>query len=233
MILSTTKTKAMKPVMLRSLSLFGVSVILALSAAAQEEPKVKINDHEYKYKSEDVKVKLQREEDKYKTPGLKIKDNGRERKVKGWVKPMRITTTERTVIKTGETQVATTEHLAPATASVEPATPKTATVKKSATRKYASRKATSQKRIAARKTNSKHRYAVHRKAVRHSASQPKQVAAVQTVYVHDTVFITRVDTVLRLQRMNTYSGYRVPRGDFKKVKFKRDNDGRVWMKRKE
>jgi hypothetical protein len=32
---------------------------------------------------------------------------------------------------------------------------------------------------------------------------------------------------------NTYTGYRVPRGNFKKVKLKKDKaNGDVWMKRK-
>jgi hypothetical protein len=166
--------------------------------------------------------------------------------VKARVKPMRPTTTVRTVVKTGETQIRAKEHLAPL--PVEPtastpapvvsekvAVPKTAAVKKTSTRKYATSKRSHHKRTAAR-THKAHRYIVRTKIVRDTVyvpSPPERVVTTQPVYIHDTVFVTRVDTVLHMRTTNTYGGYRVPRGDFKKVKLKRDKDGEVWMKRKE
>jgi hypothetical protein len=239
----------MKHTMLKTLSILGISLMMTASVAAQEEPKVKVNDNEYKYKSEDLKMKGNEEESKYKAKDLKIKENDEERKVKGKVKPMRLTTTERTVMKTGETQIRAKEQLAPIN-TLEPvvpaptpvvveqvAVPKTAsTVKKTGTRKYAAKKSTARKHIAARKSSTAPRTIVRTKIVRDTVyvpSPPPQMLATQTEYVHDTVFITRVDTVLRMQSTNNYAGYRVPAGDFKKVKLKKDKDGDVWMKRKE
>jgi hypothetical protein len=225
----------MKGTILRSVSALGLSLIISLSATAQDEPKVKNNHHEWKYKSNDLKVKLQKDEDKYKAGDLKIKENSNERKVKGYVKPMRLTKSEKVMVKTGETTVWTSPHQEAAMTSEDQSTTETASVKKSTTRKYAAR-GVHHKRTAARKTSSTHKYAMHKKTVRHyaahTASQPEKIVK-QTEYLHDTVFVTRVDTVVRIERMNTYAGYRVPRGDFKKVKLKRDRDGRVWMKRKE
>lgn len=222
--------------MMKSLSLLSAALMMMLSAAAQQEPKEKVGHHEYKYKSDDLKVKLQKDEDKFKTGSLKVKENCCERKVKGWVKPMRVTRTEKTMIKTGETQVWTSTHPAPDMTTNQTTETKTTSVRKATTHRYAGRMK-SHKRLAARKTSAKHRYAAHTRKVRHyaahSSNRQSAAVAVQPQYLHDTVFVTRVDTVVRLERMNTYSGYRVPRGDFKKVKLKRDRDGRVWMKRKE
>jgi hypothetical protein len=239
------KRTAMKNIMLRSLSLIGISLTMALSVAAQGDIKTKTGDKENKYKSEDRKIKEEKEEAKYKSTGLKIKDEKHERKIKGKVRPMQVTATERTEVKTGETQVMTKEHLEPLTtesvvsepATVEPvAVPKTATVKKNTTRKYAASKSIHHKRIVARKTNMARKYVVRTRIVRDTVfvpSPPEKIVSTQTEYVHDTVLVTRVDTVIRMQTKNTYAGYRVPRGDFKKVKLKREKDGEVWMKRKE
>jgi hypothetical protein len=216
--------------------MLGVCLMMAASASAQQEPKEKVGKHEYKYKSDDLKVKLQKDEDKYKAGSLKVKENSNERKVKSLVKPMRISKTEQTTIKTGETQVWTSRHEAPSATNEETTATKTSTVRKSGGRKYAAR-STAHRRTAARKTSTARKYAAHTRKARHhrtyAASQQQRVTATQPQYIHDTVYVTRVDTVVRIQRMNTYSGYRVPRGDFKKVKLKRDKDGRVWMKRKE
>jgi hypothetical protein len=209
--------------------------MIAAAAHAQSEPKVKNNHHEWKYKSDDYKVKLQKDEDKFKTPGLKIKENSNERKIKGYVKPMRLTKTEKTIVKTGETQTWTSRQDNPTMMSDERTATETKQIRKHNTRRYAA-KTSAHKRVAVRKTSKQHKYAFHKKTMKHYAAHTtrQQTKVVkETQYVHDTVFVTRVDTVIKIQRMNTYSGYRVPRGDFKKVKFKRDRDGRVWMKRKE
>ena len=247
----------MKTKMIRSLSLFCIFLVMALSVAAQEDTKVKTSDKvskykseglkikdkkdEEKYKSADLKIKNKEDEEKYKSADLKIKDKEDERKVKAKVKPMQKTYSERTRIKTGETQVRVKEHLEQvdaAPAEPEPAAAEQvavakipATVKKTTTRKYTAKKAVVH--TAARKTP--HRYIVRTKIVRDTVfvpSPPERV--VSTEYKHDTVSVTRVDTVVKMQTQNTYTGYRVPRGDFKKVKLKRDkNNGDVWMKRKE
>jgi hypothetical protein len=256
----------MKNVMLRSLSVLGIPLMMALSATAQEQPKVKVTNDEYKYKSDDVKIKATEDEgkyksrdvkvketedeSKYKSENLKVKETEDERKVKAKVTPMRPTSTERTVIKTGETQVRTKEHILPLT-SPEPqvpatttpaiegqvAVPKTAaTVKKPAAKKYAATKSTTRKRTTARKPATATKYIVREKVVRDTVyvpSPPETIVARQTEYVRDTVVVTRVDTVVKTQVANTYGGYRVPAGDFKKVKLKKDKDGEVWMKRKE
>src|SRR5437899_980861 len=112
---------AMKNTMLRSLSLLSISLMMALSVAAQDEPKVKTSDKEDKYKSENLKTKDKKDEAKYKSAELKMKDKKEARKVKGKAKPMTKTSTERTEIKTGETHVMTKEHFEPVT--VEPAVP--------------------------------------------------------------------------------------------------------------
>jgi hypothetical protein len=239
----------MKSTILRSLSLLGLSLMMTLSVAAQDVPKVKVNDNEYKYKSDDLKVKANGEEAKYKSEDLKIKENDNETKIKGTVRPARPRTTERTLIKIGETHVRTKEHIQPisttepGSTAVAPATleqvavPKTAaTVKKPVTKKYAAKKSTPRKKVAARKTNTAPRTIVRTQVVRDTVfvpSPPERVVSTQTEYVRDTVVVTRVDTVERIQTTDTYAGYRVPAGDFKKVKLKKDKDGEVHMKRKE
>ena len=90
-------------------------------------------------------------------------------------------------------------------------------------KKTATRKGSSHKRIAARKTNTARKYVVRTKIVKDTVfvpSPPETVVSTQTDYVHDTVLVTRTDTVVKTQTANTYAGYSVPRGDFKKVKLK-------------
>jgi hypothetical protein len=238
----------MKNTMLRSLTLLGISLVMALSVAAQEDSKVKTSDKESKYKSEDLKIKAKKEEGKYKAEDLKIKDEGEARKVKGRARPMQKTKMERTEIKTGETQVQTKEHMEP----IEPVTAEppanepvvgeqltvptvTTPAKKTVTHKYAASKSMHHKPTASR-TNSRPRYIVRTKTVRDTvfvASPPEKVVSTQTEYVHDTVTVTRVDTVEKMQKENIYTGYRVPRGNFKKAKLKKNrDDDEVWMKRK-
>lgn len=236
--------------MLRSLSLLGISMAMGLSVAAQGDIKVKTGDNETKIKSEDLKIKEESAEGKFKARDLKMKDEKSERKIKAKVQPMRISATERTVIRTGETQVRTKDHLAPIAEPVT-ATPSvpapvaveqvdmskaTGTVRKATSRKYAARRSTAHKRTTGHKGNTARKYVVRTKIVRDTVfvpSPPERIVATQREYVHDTVLVTRVDTVVRMQTTNTYAGYRVPKGNFKKVKLKREKDGDVWMKRKE
>jgi hypothetical protein len=235
----------MKNRMVRSIALLGISVMMTLSVAAQDQPKVKVSDKEVKYKSEDVKIKEKKEETKYKSADVKVKEKEGETKIKAAnVKPMQRTSTERSTLKTGETRVRTQEQLKPlpvekeaveATPAPQVAVPDLPKVKKTTTRKYAARKTTVQKPTVAHKTNAAPRTIVRTKVVRDTvivASPPEKV--VSTEYVHDTVTVTRVDTVEKVKTRNTYNGYDVPRGDFKKVKLKRDpKTGEVEMKRKE
>jgi hypothetical protein len=235
----------MKNRMMRSFALLGISVMMTLSVAAQDEPKIKVSDKESKYKSEDLKIKEKKEEVKYKSADLKVKDENDKRKIKARVTPMQKTSTERTVIKTGETNVRTKERLEPVSltpADAEPAAVRqvavpeiSAPVKKTATRKYTARKNTVHKPAGAPKTNTVRKYVVRTKVVRDTVlvpSPPERIVSKE--YVHDTVTVTRVDTVVKTKIQNTYTGYPVPKGDFKKVKLKRDeNGGDVWMKRKE
>ena len=270
----------MKNKIIRSLSLFGLSLMMGFSVAAQEGVKVKTGDEEVKYKSQDAKLKVQEEESKYKSKDLKVKanneesklksddrkvkvqdqeskyksadlkvkENENETKIKGTVRPMKRTKREQTEMKIGETQVRTREHITPietekVTPSTTPATLEqvdvsktTATVKKIAPRKYAAKKGTYHKRTAARKSNKAPKTIVRTKVVRDTVFVPspaERIVSTQTEYVRDTVFVHRVDTVVKTQTTNTYAGYPVPAGDFKKVKLKKDKDGEVQMKRKE
>jgi hypothetical protein len=245
----------MKNTMLRSLSLLGIGLMLSLSVAAQKEPKVKTSEDETKYKSEnlktkqkkdenkyksaDIKVKEKKDETKYKGDDMKMKDEDDKRKLKARVEPMERTRREHTVIKTGEPDVMTKQHIErvvipppePAPVVAAPiAPPKVeAPVKKATPRKYAARKA-------APKRNTGQKVVYRTKVVRDTVfvpTPPERVVSVEKEFIHDTVSITRVDTVFRMATENTYTGYSVPRGDFKKVKLKTDDDGEVWMKRKE
>ena len=250
----------MKNTMLKSISLLGISVMMALSVAAQE-PKVKTTDKESKYKSEDLKIKDKTDKDKYKTDDAKIKDKEDETKyksadmkiknkkdetkIKGKVKPMQRSMRERTVIKTGETHVKTQEHIEsldvtpatePVVAEQEPVQVPdiSATVKKSTVRKHTVRKHVAPKTAVVSKTTTPVKYITRTKIVRDTVYVPSPPeTVVQKEYVHDTVSLSRVDTVIKVQTQNTYTGYSVPRGNFKKVKLKRDKEtGDVYMKRK-
>ena len=245
----------MKTTMIRSLSVFCVFLMMALSVAAQEDTKMKTSDKESKYKSEDLKIKDKKDEEKYKSADLKmkdkkdeekyksadlkIKDKKDERKIKGRVKPMQTTMKERTEMKTGETQVRVQEHPEPLVAPVvsEPVVQEPVAVTKipAPVKNVAVRKHTVRKTALATRSNKRPRYIVRTKIVRDTVfvpSPPEKV--VSTEYLHDTVSVSRVDTVIKMQNENTYTGYRVPAGNFKKVKLKRDkNNGDVWMKRKE
>lgn len=249
----------MKNSIVRSLSLLGISLMMTLSVAAQDVPKEKITDKEDKYKSEDLKTKDKKDKkDKYKTADLKIKDkkdeskvkeeamkikeDGNERKIKGRVRPMAASRSEQSELRTGEEHVTTTEHFDPlitdepvvSEPSVAPVVvPEvTAPVKKTYAHKYTHRKSTPVKYAA--NSSNRPRYIVRTKVVRDTVFVPGEpVVTTQTQYIHDTVSVTRVDTFIKAEKENTYTGYRVPNGDFKKVKLKKDNDGDVWMKRKE
>jgi len=235
----------MKTTMLRSLSLFIVSVLMAFSVAAQDEAKVKIKEKKDKYKSEDLKIKDNRDESKYKADGMKIKEGDGTTKMKAHVVPMNATYKSKTELKTGETNVMTKEHPTPIKAMVPepeptvvnevqvPETP--APVTKTTTHRYVAKK-TAHKPVT-RSTGPKPRYIVKTKVIRdtvYTPSAPERVVTVDTQYLHDTVSMTRVDTVIKREKENTYTGYAVPRGNFKKVKLKKDKQtDEVRMKTKE
>jgi hypothetical protein len=214
------------------------------------DEKVKLQRQEDKYKGDGLKVKENENELKVKGDGLKMKENENEKKVKAKVAPMHPTSTERVEMKTGSTEIKASEHMAPITETQvyrEPAPPtpvavQKVTVAKSSAdvkpmRKHVASKSTARKRVAVRNTNAP-RTIIKTKVVRdtvtvYTPGPTERVVSTQTEYLHDTVTVTRVDTVVRMQTNNTYSGYSVPRGDFKKVKLKKDKDGEVHMKRKE
>ena len=204
-----------------------------------DDDKVKVKKDEIKVKSGDDKYKHKKDEIKYKTEDLKVKDEKGERKIKGVVEPMQPTLTERTHVSTGETNVTTKTHVekmndrtvipapvvtppAPVAKAPEPAP------KKTTTRKYAARKTTPKKSGA--------RNVVRTKVVRDTVfvpTPPETIVHTEREVIRDTVTVTRVDTVVKIQKENTYTGYSVPQGNFKKVKLKRDDNGEVWMKRKD
>jgi len=220
--------------------------MMAISVIAQEPAKLKANDKEAKYKSEDLKVKSKKEEGKYKATDLKMKDEKEKGKVKAVVHPMHRTMMQQTDLKTGETQVKTKEQIERIEAPVLPATPAEPTVatqltvpeipapvKKVAVHKHLAAKSTYRKPVAVRKTNAP-RYVVRTKVVKDTVYVPSlPIVTTNTEYIHDTVEVTRVDTFTKVQTQNTYTGYNVPRGNFKKVKLRKDKyDDGVHMKRK-
>jgi|GEM_PF-3608162 hypothetical protein len=205
-----------------------------------DDDKVKVKKDEIKVKSGDEKYKYKKDEIKYKTDDLKVKDEKGERKIKGVVEPMQPTLTERTHVTTGETNVTTKTHVekmndrtvipAPAVVPQVPVAKAPAPApKKTTTRKYAARKTTPKKSTGARTV-------VRTKVVRDTVfvpTPPETIVHTEREVVRDTVTVTRVDTVVKIQKENTYTGYAVPQGNFKKVKLKRDDNGEVWMKRKD
>ena len=210
----------------------------------EDDLKVKEKKDETKYKDDDLKIKVKKDESKYKEAGLKVKDEANERKVKGEAHPMRKSMSERTVLKTGEEKVTTKEQIAPVaveTTTIEPIAapapvPVMATPVKKPVRKYTAHKKSTAKPVATAKPNTGVKYITRTKVVRDTVyvpSEPERIVSTQTEYLHDTVTVTRVDTVTKIQKVNTYTGYNVPKGDFKKVKLKRDKkDGTVHMKTK-
>jgi hypothetical protein len=243
----------MKKMIRKTLLLLSLPLVMSLSAVAQSEPKVKVDEKEMKYKGDDVKVKEKKDELKYKSAdlkvkekeeqtkikgeNLKIKEDDEERKVKAKVEPMQRTKVVETHIKTGETDVRTKRHIEPVASQTTIIQPEV--VKVSApepAKKVAAKKPAAKKRVVARKTTKPRAGYVRTKIVRDTVfvpTPPERIVTTNTEYIHDTVTITRVDTVIKMQTENTYTGYSVPRGNFKKVKLKQDDDGEVWMKRKD
>jgi hypothetical protein len=231
----------MKNRMLRSLSLLCIPVMMALSVSAQQPSKLKAKDKDNKYRTEDLKIKDKEKGGKYTDYKVTEKDKG---KVKGIVHPMNRTMYERTDLKSGETQVRTKQHIERVEEplpEVTPATPIVATEvsvnpmplpeKKVAVHKRVAPK-TMHKSVAVRRPAVK--YVTRTKLVRDTVFVPSDpIVRTNTEYIHDTVELTRVDTFTKVQTQNTYTGYRVPRGNFKKVTLKKDkNTGEVYMKRK-
>jgi hypothetical protein len=243
----------MKNTFLGTIVIFGASIMLSTAVSAQE-PKTKIEKHENKYKSEGLKVKEEKKESKYKSEDLKVKEEKKETKVKGTLRPVSGTRmTEHTEKITGKTEITPVESKEVKSVTMETLqTPvvaeKTETVKAITAKKkvaYAGRRHVAKrsnnaykKTSTARRNTAARKYATRVKTVIKTVrdtvyvpSQPETL--VSTEYVHDTVLVTRVDTVLKIQKAASYSGYRIPRGDFKKIKLKKDKDSdEVQMKKK-
>lgn len=232
----------MRHTITKALSLLGISVITALQVAAQDAPKAKVTDQEAKYKSEYAKTKEEKNEIKDKSPDLKVKDEKKETKIKGVVRPMRVIATETAELKTGETNVKVQEHVTPLpvttkVVSEQPVVEQVPVTKPVTTTVVAKKKVYRKNVAAVRKPNTGVKYVVRTKVVRDTVfvpSAPERIVTTETEYVHDTVIVTRVDTVEKTQKVNTYTGYSVPRGNFKKVILTKDRKtGEVKMKRKE
>lgn len=215
--------------------------MMGLSVMAQQPSKIKAKDKEDKYRTEDLKIKAKEKTGTSTDLKMTEKDKG---KVKGIVHPMHRTMFEQTQLRTGETQVRTKQHVerveqadVPEVTPAEPTmaaevsvNPTPAPVKKVAARKHV----VSHKPVATRKLRTAPKTIVRTKVVRDTVFVPSEpIVKTNTEYIHDTVELTRVDTFTKVQTQNTYTGYRVPRGNFKKVTLKRDkNTGEVYMKRK-
>lgn len=154
---------------------------------------------------------------------LKIKQDGNEykRKEKG-VSPMRrVTATEQhtTIVKQGETVTKVK--------AVEPAITQAPVTKK---KSYASgKKCSCATKVAHRPIVKKHTVAYKPK----TSSTAKTIASARVV--HDTVFVTRVDTVFNMIETQGFAGYDRShiglRDDFTKLKIEREKNGEVQLKK--
>lgn len=169
--------------------------------------------------AQDSKVKV--EGDGYE---LKIKQDGDEykRKQKG-VLPEENSVTERQapIIRQGETITTVRRSEAPV--------PQQAPVAKK--KSYASaKKCSCPAKVAARKTTTKKRTVAYRPKTSNSA----RVAASPRV-IHDTVFVSRVDTVFNVIEPQGFAGYGSKSiglmDNFEKLKIERNKDGKVEMKK--
>jgi hypothetical protein len=220
----------MKTRIFKQVLLLGATVLLSTGTFAQD------------------KYKTNKNETKYKTSGYKVKENKNETKIKGTlVRPKvfdksTVVTEER---KTGQTQVRTKETLIPldsrtvadekpVVATAEPIDMKT--IKKSTTvakkKSYAKARKAPARKVAARKTPARKLYAAAKPQIIRDTvyieKEPETRVVTNTEFVRDTVVVSRVDTVFRTQ---SFTGYRMPSVNYKKLKLKKDGN-EIYMKKK-
>jgi len=195
-----------------------MALTLSTGAFAQSKTKIEHGDYELKVKQEKDEFKLK---EKGTSPIRRYENDN-------------ATTTSRTKTEWRQGQTVTTVK-----GRQMPETRSTAVVKQTdhktaGKRHYASRKACTCKPVAKRKSAARHAVA-YRSKTRHNATRTAKAntTALTPVIVHDTVLVTRVDTVYNMMEQGSYTGYRqntIPiSSDFKEMKIEKE-DGEINMK---
>jgi len=193
---------------------FSIALTFSVSAFAQTESKIKLES--------DDKVKIEGE-----NYDLKIKESDKELKIKQQgLLPGEQAATERHVIMVKEGAPVTTirHEEMPVVAQKSPIAAKKTYAHKSG--KCATKK------VAARKPIAKRAIAYKSKAKK---SNTIAKAFASPVILHDTVFVTRVDTIFNMNQTQGFAGYnRSTIGlmdDFEKLKIERSRNGKIEMKK--
>lgn len=185
--------------------LLGFTVMMSATAFAQET-KVKIERDNYE-------MKAKREGNEYK-----VKEKG-ERPMPAASRTIK----EKVTYKQGETMT-TVKH---GEMQKQVAKKKTYAAKKNCTCKTS---------VAKRPVRRTHAVAHHAKRpIAHRRTTAVAKAKVATpMLVRDTVYVTRVDTVVRVMESASFTGNRTPKymmDNFKKLKIERENDGEIELKK--
>jgi hypothetical protein len=156
-----------------------------------------------KLEGDDTELKIKDDKLKYKSDDAKIKIKG-DVPAQGWVPVDEPTVVQRESSDYKQGQSTTVVRPAKMVAKAAP------------------------KKVAAKKCNCP-KTAARKPVARKVAYKPKPRARVVAApaVLHDTVYITRVDTVFRMSEQNIYTGYRYSDGlndDFEKLKVKKDDD---------
>lgn len=190
----------------KGILLLGLSVVMSATGFAQET-KVKIERDNYE-------MKAKREGNEYK-----IKEKG-ERPMPAASKTIK----EKVTYKQGETMT-TVKH---GEMQQQVATKKTYAARKNCTCKTS---------VAKRPVRRTHTVAHHtkRRTIAHRRTTGVAKAKQTTpMLVRDTVYVTRVDTVVRVMESASFTGNRTPKymmDNFKKLKIERENDGEIELKK--
>jgi hypothetical protein len=189
----------------KGMLLLGFTVMMSATAFAQET-KVKIERDNYE-------MKAKREGNEYK-----VKEKG-ERPMPAASRTIK----EKVTYKQGETMT-TVKH---GEMQKQVAKKKTYAAKKNCTCKTS---------VAKRPVRRTHAVAHHAKRpIAHRRTTAVAKAKVATpMLVRDTVYVTRVDTVVRVMESASFTGNRTPKymmDNFKKLKIERENDGEIELKK--
>jgi len=201
---------------------FCCAIALSLSAGAWAQSKVKIERDGYELKTKQEKNEFKLKE-KGTAPMLRYEDEGD------------LTTSRRTTEwRQGQSTMTMKNGQTP---EMQQKSTARATGKNVSGRHYAARKTCTCRTVAAKhKPMAKRSVAYRPKAKSRMASttiQRTHVVAAMPVVVHDTLLVTRVDTVYSMMEQQSYAGYRhntLPvSSDFKEMKIEKE-DGQLNMK---
>jgi hypothetical protein len=212
------KTKTMKRKFLSAALLLGITLTASAPSFAQVKTKVSNNESKLKVEDGDYELKIKQDRNEFK---LKEEGNLPLRNVT--VAQPEITTT--TTLRQGETMTTVKAGKLPETAKVT----QTAAPKKAYTAKKCNCPST-----AARKTTAKKSTVAYKAKPKAKTSNVAKTTA-SPIIVHDTVFVTRVDTVLTVMEQQSFAGYRHDNiglmDNFKELKIKREDNGEVKLKK--